>query len=182
MRLAADILAIAVAIASAASCLAGRASAQTIADYSQAQRAVIQAEIARNTAKAMAGSVTSSGIPPALAAVPGPAPLVLPGAGSGVSGRAGPEMAAGASATPAGSTDLPSWRVSGVFLSSTRALAEIVVDGVAHWVGAGQAVPGTPWRVQSVAAQQVVLVPAQARHGGRRSAQAKVLKLPAVAP
>jgi len=182
MRLAADILTAALAFAGAASGFTGQASAQTIADYSQAQRAVIQAEIARNTAKAMAVSAASSATPPAAAAVPGPAPGGVPAAETGVSGRPGPALSASGGEAPAGPSDPPSWRVSGVFLSSTRALAEIVVDGVAHWVGAGQAVPGTPWRVQSVAAQQVVLVPAQARHVGRRPVQAKVLKLPAVAP
>lgn len=174
MRLSADIVVAALAWAGLLSGLAGPASAQTIADYSRAQRAVIEAEIARDNAKAMASAVP---VP-----VPGamPVPATAPVTAAATAGRAGPALPGNDRAVP--SKNLPSWQVSGVFLSPTRALAEIVVDGVAHWVGVGQAVPGTPWRVKSVAAQRVVLVAAQARPGGRHGTPDRVLTFPAGAP
>jgi type IV pilus biogenesis protein PilP len=143
-------------------------SAQTIADYSRSQRAVIEAEIARNTAKAMASTPVAAPVvaapAPAAADKPSPFPPATP--------------------NPATPGDMPPWTVSGVFLSPSRSVAEVVVDGGAHLLAAGQAVPGTPWRVQSVAADKVVLVHARPGRSGkaRPGAAAKVLRLPVGAP
>lgn len=123
------------------------ASGQTIADYSRSQRAVIEAEIARNNAKA------TNAASPALASP-------LPSFDHAASARGLPPLPAAAPravAAPDESNDAPRLVVSGVFVSKTRAVAEVLVEGASYMLTAGQDVPGTSWRVQSVSIDRVVL-------------------------
>ena len=110
------------------------ASAQTIADYSRAQRALLENAMTQAAAR-------SAGL-----------------------GASAPGVAASATviaSLPAPRTPLPSLapalRVSGVFASSAGAVAEVVVDATAYLLGPGQGVPGTPWHVESVTIDRVVL-------------------------
>ena len=123
------------------------AAAQTIADYGRSQRLLLEATMTQNAARAAALQPPGSA-----ASAPGPLPLVgsIPGSG-------------GASVLPSASPRVPvrppepELRVRGVFVSSTRTLAEVLVDGAPYVLAAGQGVPGTPWRVASIAADRVVL-------------------------
>ena len=110
------------------------AGAQTIGDYSRAQRAALENTMTQAAARS-AGLGASA---PAMAAssVAGPIPLVLRGTL--------PALA-------------PAMQVSGVFASSVDSVAEVVVNATAYLLGAGQGVPGTSWRVESVAIDRVVL-------------------------
>jgi len=117
--------------------LVASAQAQTIADYSNVQRAVLAAEMAR-TADPMAGIKAA----PAPAA-PASAPPVAPP----------PQMHAPVPLSPVE----PRIDVAGVVQTSKKVLAEVSVGGVAHLLEAGQSVPGTPWAVQSVEVGRVVL-------------------------
>ncbi|MEP6503806.1 MAG: hypothetical protein ABJD97_10765 [Betaproteobacteria bacterium] len=106
--------------------------AQTIADYSRVQRAVLESAMTQAAARSAALPASASGAPPA-AAPPAPvATLRLP--------------------PPA-----PMLRVSGVFATAASAIAEVAVDDAADLLVAGQAVPGTGWHVESVAVDRVVL-------------------------
>jgi hypothetical protein len=111
------------------------ASAQTIADYSRAQRTLLESAMVQASAR-------SAGI------------------GAGVP-AAGASIAASAPPVPAPKMALPSAapvvQVSGVFAARDGALAEVVVNATAYLLGVGQGVPGTPWRVQAVAVDCVVL-------------------------
>jgi type IV pilus biogenesis protein PilP len=136
--------------------------AQTIADYSRAQRALLENAMTQAAARS---------------------------AGMGASGPApGPAMAtsvAAPSATPAPRTPLPPTApavlVSGVFASRDGAIAEVIVDATPYLLSAGQGVPGTLWRVEAIAIDRVVL----SRHGGvvaavDAEAARKVFALPAL--
>ena len=133
----------------------GLSAAQTIADYSRSQRAVIEAEIARNNAK-----VLGAAVPPP---VPSPPPLPAlssspPFPASAValpSGAALPPMTREARPPARGG---PEWEVTGVFVSASRSVAEVVVDGSPFFLGVGEPVPGTRWRIDSISAGRVVLV------------------------
>jgi type IV pilus biogenesis protein PilP len=61
----------------------------------------------------------------------------------------------------------PVLRVSGVFTSPQRAVAEVVVDGAVFLLAAGQAVPGTGWHVASITPERVTLArPTEPRESG----------------
>lgn len=111
------------------------APAQTILDYSRAQRAVLEAEIAKNNAKALGGP--SAAAPQGSTPGPVPQPPVRPS----VMDMPGP----------------PALAVNGVIALSSRSVAEVQVSGVTHYLSEGEAVPGTPWRVASVAPARVIL-------------------------
>jgi type IV pilus biogenesis protein PilP len=115
------------------------ARAQTIADYSRAQRAMLEATMSQSAARA-AGMGASAPVVAASAAgaMAAPAPRTLPG-----------------SLPPPPASAV---QVSGVFAAGGNALAEVVVDATAYLLGAGQDVPGTSWRVESIAIDRVVLV------------------------
>ncbi len=141
-----------------------RAHAQTIADYSRAQRAWLEATMSQSAARS-AGAVASA--PAAAASVP--------------SNRLSPNSMPPRLAAPTlASTTLPAIQVSGVFKSDATAVAEVVVNATAYLLEQGQGVPGTSWHVDAVAVDRVVL--------GRRSAQVaadgegtrKVFALPAM--
>lgn len=142
------------------------AGAQTIADYSRSQRAVIEAEIARNNAQSTGGRASAT-------------PLPLPGA-------AGPAALPSPSRPPERPLPPievePRLSVSGVFVSARHAVAEVIVEGVPYMLSAGQDVPGTAWRVQKVTVERVVLGghadSGASRKGSPRSASSRVFHLP----
>ena len=110
------------------------AGAQTIGDYSRAQRAVLENTMIQAAARS-AGLGASA---PAMAA----------------SSMAGPPLLVPRGNLPALG---PAMQVSGVFASSVDSVAEVVVNATAYLLGVGQGVPGTSWRVESVAIDRVVL-------------------------
>ena len=135
------------------------ARAQTIADYSRAQRALLESTMsqaaARSAGFAASVPVAAASAPTPTASNPRPMPPSLPAPGPGV-------------------------QVNGVFASGASSVAEVVVDATAYLLQAGQGVPGTPWRVEAVAVDRVVL----SRRGAAASAGAggavKVFALPAL--
>jgi len=111
------------------------ARAQTIADYSRAQRAVMENTMSQAAARAagLAASVPAAGAS---------APNALP------------------AAVPRPAAREPRWPVpivSGVFSSPRSVAVEVAVNGVAYLLVPGQGVPGTAWHVESVSAEQAVL-------------------------
>ncbi len=112
-------------------------SAQTILDYSRAQRAVLEAEMAKNNAKALGGSSPAASSPGS----PGRPPQQSPVARPPVMDAPGPAALS----------------VNGVIALSSRSVAEVQVSGVTHYLSQGDAVPGTPWRVSSLSPVRVIL-------------------------
>ena len=119
----------------------GDMHAQTIADYSRTQRALLESMMSQAAAR-------SAGLAASAPATPASAPSVA------VAMAALPRLAMPSLA--------PTLQVSGMFASRDGALAEIQVNGTAYLLGAAQAVPGTAWHVESIAVDRVVL----ARPGG----------------
>jgi type II secretory pathway component PulC len=137
------------------------AQAQTIADYSRAQRALLESTMSQAAARSIgfAASAPNVAVP---ASTPAPAaspqrstPPSLPAPGPGV-------------------------QVSGVFASSAVSVAEVVVDATAYLLQAGQGVPGTPWRVEAVAVDRVVLSRRGAASFADGDGAVKVFALPAL--
>lgn len=121
----------------------------TIGDYSAAQRAAIDADIRKALAAAQSGAAATA----VDAKVPAPT-TALPI----------PVLPSPAASGPAGSRSLPFSRpaeprlaVSGVALVRGGWVAEVATDDGSTLLRAGEVVPGTPWRVTSVAPHQVVL-------------------------
>jgi len=112
--------------------------AQTIADYSRAQRAML--ENAMTQAAARSAALPS---PAAASAPAGPAPSAV---------VAHPPLVR----VPADAAAHGLY-VSGVFASPASALVEVIVNGAAYLLAAGQVVPGTTWQVEAVAVDRVVL-------------------------
>ena len=114
--------------------LASLAGAQTIADYSRAQRALLESTMSQAAARS---------------------------AGFGASAPALSASASVAASAPASHTPLPAMppavQVSGVFSSHDGVVAEVVVNATPYLLGAGQSVPGTAWRVETIAVDRVVL-------------------------
>jgi len=133
------------------------AGAQTIGDYSRAQRAFLESAMAQAAARAAGASAPA----PAVAASASAAPTAsLP--------RTSPRPAP------------PAVQVSGVFAAGAGAIAEVRVDGTPYLLWPGEGVPGTAWQVQAVAVDRVVL----ARRGDATDADAaggvRVFSLPAL--
>jgi hypothetical protein len=144
------------------------ASAQTIAEYSRSQRAVIEADIVRNNAKAFEGVLPkaedgSLQLPPVKKGPPLPDVRPVPGS------------------TAPLPVEEPRMVVSGVFVSRLRTVAEVIVEGVPYMLSTGQEVPGTPYRVQSVSSERVVLV-GLARSRQPAKAPMQVFNLPVTPP
>lgn len=135
------------------------ASAQTIADYSHAQRAWLESTMSQAAARS-AGLAASA--PPA----------AVPAAVS-------PAASAPAARRPMVAPE-PVVQVSGVFAAGGGAVAQVMVDATAYLLGVGQEVPGTAWRVQAIAIDKVVL----GRPGGVSTTNPegarKVFSLPAL--
>jgi type IV pilus biogenesis protein PilP len=121
-------------MALALSVLASASSAQTIADYSRAQRTLLEATMAQAAARsaALAASAATPSASAATAAPSAPVPRAPEAPEAIVS-------------------------VGGVFETPVRAVAEIGVNGTVYLLTAGQSVPGTPWRVDTVAVDRVVM-------------------------
>jgi len=110
------------------------AGAQTIADYSRAQSAWLESTMSQAAARSAALGA-SAPAPIATASLPPSAPaprLALPAA-------------------------TPAIQVSGVFASAAGAVAEVLVNATAYLLAVGQGVPGTTWRVETIAIDKVVL-------------------------
>jgi hypothetical protein len=131
------------------------AGAQTIADYSRAQRALLESTMSQAAARS-AGMAASAPAVVASTSVAALAPV--------------PRMT-----MPA---PVPAVQVSGVFASRAGAVAEVVVNATAYLLGVGQGVPGTAWHVETIAIDRVVL----GRPGGASATDAdgarKVFPLP----
>lgn len=135
---------------------APQARAQTIADYSRAQRAWLESTMSQAAARS-AGLGAS-------------APTALPPVSVAPAGASAPRLPT----VPA----MPAVQVSGVFATGGGAVVEVMVNATAYLLGAGQAVPGTPWRVESVAVDRVILGhPAGVASSDDRSVR-KVFSLP----
>jgi type IV pilus biogenesis protein PilP len=135
----------------------GGAHAQTIADYSRAQRALLESTMSQAAARS-AGLIASA---PAVAV-------------------SSPMVPAPTSARLPARLFTPPVQVSGVFAFRGSAVAEILVNATAYLLGTGQGVPGTSWHVESIEVDRVVLV----RQGGISTPDAegtrKVFPLPAL--
>jgi len=145
-------------LAAAWACRAGlslavsAAGAQTIADYSRAQRAMLESTMAQAAARS-AGLGASAPASTAAAAAPPPTPR------------------------PASPPAVPIVQVGGVFACADGIVAEVIVNATAYLLGAGQGVPGTIWQVESIEVDRVVL----GRHGttaGDAEGARKVFALP----
>jgi hypothetical protein len=114
--------------------LAHPARAQTIADYSRAQRSLLESAITQAAARSAGLSASAPGAAASTVANPPmPAPRIpMPSPASTV-------------------------QVSGVFASSAGSFAEVIVNATAYLLGTGQGVPGTSWHVESIAIDRVVL-------------------------
>jgi type IV pilus biogenesis protein PilP len=137
---------------------APQAQAQTIADYSRAQRAWLESTMSQAAAHS-AGLGAS-------------APTAPPPVGMTAAGASAPRR----STAPA----LPALQVSGVFATAGGAVVEVMVNATVYLLGAGQAVPGTPWRVESVAVDKVVLGHAAGVASSDTRSVRKVFWLPAL--
>lgn len=141
------------------------AGAQTIGDYSRAQRLALESAMSQAAARSAGLTASASASAPAAAASTTPMPST-----SAPPGMAGMPLPLA-----------PAVQVSGVFASSaSAAVAEVVVNATAYLLQAGQGVPGTSWQVESVAVDRVVL----RRHAGASAHDAeslrKVYALPAL--
>lgn len=143
--------------------VASLARAQTIGDYSHAQRAWLESTMSQAAARS-AGLAAST--PPAAPAAPAPA-TVSPAASAPAGRRtiAAPE---------------PVVQVSGVFAAGGGAVAQVMVDATAYLLSVGQGVPGTAWHVQAIAVDKVVFGrPTGAARANPEGAR-KVFSLPAL--
>ena len=135
------------------------AGAQTIADYSHAQRLALESAMTQAAAR----SAGLGAPPPAAAASVAVAPASTP--------------VRAALPLPAPAPDV---QVSGVFASSGSAVAEVVVNSTPYLLEPGERVPGTSWEVRMVAVDRVVL----GRRGGEAAhdtgAGLRVFALPAL--
>lgn len=133
------------------------APAQTIGDYSRAQRAMLESAMTQSAARSAGLGAPA---PASAASMPAP-PAALP-------------------AHTAWPPPMPSIEVSGVFASSAGTIAEVVVNSTPYLLAAGERVPGTPWEVRAVAVDRVVL----ARQGSAAADDAgagwRIFALPAL--
>jgi len=150
------------AVAILAGAFAVPAASQSIADYSHAQRALLEASMAQAAARMAALGASNPG-PDASGATASPPPAVMP------------TRAAEVPETPI--------RVDGVFDVGERRLAEVTVDGHPYLLAPGQAVPGTGWHVAEIAVDRVTLARAAAPGAATRAhPTTKTFALPALAP
>jgi type IV pilus biogenesis protein PilP len=140
------------------------AASQSIAEYSHAQRALLESSMTQAAARVAALAASSAG--PLASAPSTPTPAAAPGP-----------------SRPVVPTEA-SLAVDGVFTGGARALAEVVVDGHAYLLAPGQAVPGTAWHVAEITVDRVVLshpaATGAAAHAPRQAT--KTFTLPAPAP
>ena len=146
--------------------MGGSVAAQTIADYSRAQRAVLESAMVQAAARS--------------AAWPASAAAAAAAASASAPAAALPPPAAAVAPRPLPVRD-PELQVSGVFASASQTVAELLVDGHAYLLSAGQGVPGTSWSVAVIAVDRVVLQrPQAALSGGEAAHLRKSFTLPAL--
>ena len=133
------------------------ADAQTIADYSRAQRSMLETAMTQAAARS-AGLGASAPAAVASTAVAASPPI---------------------SRMPAPPT-APAVQVSGVFASHDGAVAEVIVNATAYLLGMGQGVPGTSWHVEAIAVDRVVLVRQGVATAADGQGARKVFALPAL--
>ena len=139
----------------------GIADAQTIADYSRAQRTLLENTMTQAAARSAGFGASAPGAA---------ASVALPAVAPPVSAARLPTL------SPA-----PAVQVSGVFASSGGVVAEVVVNATAYLLGAGQGVPGTDWRVEAISIDRVVLGRRVGEHdGGDAQGERRVFALPAL--
>ena len=140
-----------------------RADAQTIADYSHAQRLLLESAMSQAATRAAAQGGAAPVSSSAAAAAPStPAPTPAP------------------MRRPAAPTSASFVRVNGVFAARGGAIVEIVVDATAYLLRLGEQVPGTAWRIDAVAVDQVVLGQRGRGAGGGGPGERRVFTLPAL--
>ena len=118
-------------------------AAQTIADYSRAQRALLESTMTQAAARS-AGLGASTPVRP-------------PRPPAAVRDRSPP-----CAARPSLPVPRRPCRSAASSRRAAASIAEVVVNATPYLLGAGQGVPGTAWRVESVAIDRVVL----SRRGG----------------
>jgi len=145
------------------------ASAQTINDYSRAQRAWLESAMSQSAARSAGVTASApSASAPAFAPMSAPVPASVP-----------PMPGPHASLMP--TLDLaPAIQVSGVFASSSATVAEVVVNATAYLLQVGQGVPGTAWQVDAIEVDHVVLARRGASRGGGSDTVRRVFALPAM--
>jgi hypothetical protein len=133
------------------------AGAQTIADYSRAQRAWLESAMSQAAARS-AGLAASAPLlaAPAVPAASAPARRI---------------------AMPA---PAPAVQISGVFASGSVSVAEVMVNATSYLLGVGQGVPGTAWRVETIAIDKVVLGPLGGMAPTDAAGARRVFSLPAL--
>ncbi len=138
------------------------ARSQTIADYSRAQRAWLEASISQSAARSGGAGASAPGAVPSAPSTP---TSLVPRP---------PRVETLASPS------LPVIQVSGVFQSATAGVAEVVVNATAYLLEPGQSVPGTSWRVDAVAVDRVVLTRRGVPGGADAEGARMVFALPAM--
>jgi len=133
------------------------ADAQTIADYSRAQRSMLETAMTQAAARSAGlGASAPAAVASTAVAVPPPAArMALP-------------------------PTAPAVQVSGVFASRDGAVAEVIVNATAYLLGTGQGVPGTAWHVETIAIDRVVLGREVAAAAADGQGARKVFALPAL--
>lgn len=117
------------------------AQAQTIGDYSRSHRSVLEAEMAKNIAKALASAPNTGAATPPTSPAPQPPANPLPAM----------PMAGMPMGVP------PDISVTGVIILAKQAMAELHLNGETFLLLAGDKVPGTAWVVGSIRSDQVIL-------------------------
>lgn len=140
------------------------AQAQTIADYSRAQRALLESTMSEAAARS--------------AGLGAPAPAAA--ASASVSASASASAPAASMPRALVQAPAPDIQVSGVFASSAASLAEIVVNATRYLLQAGQGVPGTTWRVEAIGVDRVVLIRRDPAAGADGQGAVKVFALPSL--
>jgi type IV pilus biogenesis protein PilP len=138
------------------------APAQTIADYSRAQRALLESAMSQAAAR-------SSGLGAST-----PAPAVSP-----VGATVRPTRTPMPMPMPLASL-APAVQVTGIFAASGGTVAEVMVNATPYLLGPGQGVPGTAWHVESIALDRVVLGRPGADSAADAEGTRKVFPLPAL--
>jgi len=146
----------------AAGCLAllgSLAGAQTIADYSHAQRLALESAMTQAAARSAGIGAPAPAVAASVAVVPASVP------------------ARGLLPLPA---PMPEVQVSGVFASRGGVVAEVLVNTTPYLLEPGERVPGTSWEVRLVAVDRVVLARPGSQGAHDTGGGLRVFALPAL--